>query len=200
MYRSGFGPKTAYFWVLDHAEGLDMVRKLLLVLIAAIVAFAGYVAMQPPRMEVARSITIDAPPSKVFPHINDFKKWQEWSPWAKLDPSAKAVFDGPAAGKDAVFKWSGNSEVGEGQMKITEATPDEAVKIALAFTQPFEDTADVSFALKGEGGKTNVTWSIVNEQGFVEKAMCLIFNASGMLEREYDKGLANLKKVVETGG
>jgi uncharacterized protein YndB with AHSA1/START domain len=177
-----------------------MVRKILLLLVAAATAFAGYVAMQPPQMAVARSITIDAPPAKVFPHLNDFRKWQEWSPWAKVDPNATATFEGPASGKDAVFKWSGNSEVGEGQMRITEAKPDENVNIALAFSEPFQDTADVSFGLKAEGGKTNVTWSITNEQGFLERALCVIFNGRGMIEREYDKGLANLKKVVEAGG
>lgn len=179
---------------------MGILRKLLLVAGAAIVAFAAYVAMMPPQFMVARSTTISAPPDKIFPHVNDFRKWQAWSPWAKLDPNAKVAFEGAEAGKGAVMKWSGNDEVGEGSMTIADSKPSQSVGMKLDFTRPFPSTADVNFELKPAAAGTEVVWSMSSQQGFFERAMCLLFNGGAMIERDYDKGLANLKSVVEAGG
>ena len=57
----------------------------------------------------------------MFAQVNDFRNWEAWSPWAKLDPAPKNSFEGAPAGKGAIFKWSGNNEVGEGSMTVTES-------------------------------------------------------------------------------
>ena len=78
-----------------------MLKKIALALLLIVLTFAGYVAMQPAVGTVTRSATISAPPSAVFPYVNDLHKWQDWSPWAKLDPNAKVTFEGPEAGTGA---------------------------------------------------------------------------------------------------
>jgi hypothetical protein len=93
-----------------------MLRKILLGLAAIIAVFVVVVALQPSEFRITRSAVIASPAPDVFAQVNDFHKWEAWSPWAKLDPAAKAVFEGPPAGKGAVFRWAGNSEVGEGSM------------------------------------------------------------------------------------
>jgi Polyketide cyclase / dehydrase and lipid transport len=80
-----------------------MVLKILIALVAIVAAFAGFVALQPSEYRIARSATIAAPASDVFAQVNDFHKWDAWSPWAKLDPNAKTTFEGPSAGEGAVF-------------------------------------------------------------------------------------------------
>ena len=69
-----------------------MLKKILLGLIAIIAIFAGYVALQPSDFRITRSTTVAEPPAVVFDQVNDFHKWDAWSPWAKLDPNAKAIF------------------------------------------------------------------------------------------------------------
>ncbi|MCB1235205.1 MAG: SRPBCC family protein, partial [Verrucomicrobiae bacterium] len=103
-----------------------MFKKILIVLLILIVAFVVVVALQPGDMRVSRSAVIPAAPAVVFDHVNDLHKWQAWSPWARLDPNATNTFEGPTAGKDAAFSWSGNMSVGEGTMTITESHPAEA--------------------------------------------------------------------------
>lgn len=179
---------------------MGVVRKILIAAVAAIAAFAGYVAILPPEYIIARSTTISAPPEKIFPHVNDFRKWQAWSPWAKIDPKATVNFEGSQSGKGAVMKWSGNNEVGEGSMTIADSKPAEAVRMKLDFTRPFQNAADVAFDLKPSAGKTEVTWSMSGQRDFTARAMCLIFGATSMIERDYDKGLASLKAIVEAGG
>ncbi len=175
-----------------------MIKKILFLVVAAMAAFAGYVAMQPPQYRVERSALMAASPAAVFDHVNDLKKWEAWSPWAKKDPNAKATFEGPSAGKDAVMGWSGNDDVGEGKMTIVESKPAEAIRIKLDFVKPFEGTSDVNFAFKPEGDKTKVTWSISGQQGFMERAACLLMglNMDAMIGGDYEKGLENLKVQV----
>lgn len=178
-------------------------RKALLIVVAAVVAavggFAVVVAMQPNEFRVTRSATIDAPPAAVFAHVNDFHKWDAWSPWAELDPNAKNTFEGPQQGKDAVFRWSGNDDVGEGSMTILESQPPERVGIRLDFVKPMEDTANVTFTFEpqSDGTKTKVTWDMAGENNFVGKAFCLVMRMDKEMEKQFDEGLANMKRVVE---
>ena len=102
-----------------------MVKKVLLVGAAAvaglILLLVIVVAMQPAEFHIERSAKMAAPAAEVFAHVNDFHKWDAWSPWAKLDPHAKNSFDGPAAGEGAIFRWAGNADVGEGSMTILDS-------------------------------------------------------------------------------
>src|SRR5690606_20747890 len=97
-----------------------MIKKILLVLALALVAILVVAVFRPDTMHVARSATIAAPPSAVFAVVNDFRRWDDWSPWSKLDPEMKVNFEGPPIGVGAVYKWSGNNEVGEGSTTLVE--------------------------------------------------------------------------------
>ena len=176
-----------------------MLKKILLVLVVLIAAFAGYVAMQPSELHIQRQATIAAPPAAVFDNVNDLKKWDAWSPWAKMDPNAKVGFEGPAAGKDAVFTWSGSDQIGEGKMTVVDSRPNELVDLKVDFTKPFENTSNSKFEFKPDANQTVVTWSMGGKQNFIEKAMCIVFNGKKMIGDEMDKGLAQLKTVAESG-
>ena len=174
-----------------------MIKKILITLVVLIAAFAGYVAMQPDELLIQRQATIAAPPGAVFEQVNDLKKWDGWSPWAKMDPNAKIDFEGPAAGKDAAFTWSGNDQIGEGRMTIVESRPADLVDIKVDFTKPFENTSSSKFEFKPEANQTQVTWSMGGKQNFIEKAMCIVFNGKKMIGDEMEKGLSNLKTLAE---
>lgn len=131
-----------------------MLKKIALVFAGIIAAFCVLVATRPTDFRVVRSTTVPAAPDAVFPHINDLKKWQEWSPWAKIDPNCKVAFEGPVAGVGAKFSWAGNNDVGVGSMTITESKSPESVRIKLAFLKPMEGDSDVVFTLKPEGSGT----------------------------------------------
>ena len=176
-----------------------MLKKILIGLVVLIAAFVGVVAMQPAEFSVSRTATIAAPAGDVFAHVNDLRKWDAWSPWAKLDPAAKVAFEGPSAGKGAVFTWSGNDYVGEGRMTVAESRPAELVSLNVDFTKPMEGRSTSEFSFKPESNQTAVTWTMGGHHDFLGKAMCLIFNGRKMMGDEMEKGLANLKAVAEGG-
>lgn len=173
-------------------------RTILIAIAAIIVTFIVVVALQPSEFRVERTAVITAAPSTVFAQVNDFHKWEAWSPWAKLDPAAKTSFEGPSSGTGAVFTWSGNDEVGEGRMTMVESTPGERVKIKVDFVRPFEGTSNSEFDLTPAGDQTAVTWIMSGHHDFIAKAMCLIINGNEMIGSEMDKGLAKMKSVIES--
>ena len=175
-----------------------MLKKILIGVAALIALFLIVVALQPSEFKVERTATIPAPAATVFEQVNDFHKWEAWSPWAKLDPKAKVAFEGPPSGTGTAMSWSGNSEVGEGKMTLTESRPDELVKIKVDFVKPFEGTSTSQFAFKPDGDQTAVTWTMEGHHNFIAKAMCLVLNGKKMMADTMDEGLANMSRAVKT--
>jgi uncharacterized protein YndB with AHSA1/START domain len=176
-----------------------MLKKILIALAVIIAAFLVIVAIQPSEFRVERTTSVAAPADAVFAQVNDLHKWDAWSPWAKLDPAAKITFDGSEAGQGAAMGWSGNEKVGEGKMTIVESHPNDDIKIKVDFTKPFEGSIGSDFAFKPDGDKTTVTWAMTGHRSFVQKAFCLVMNGDKMLAGDIEKGLAQLKSVVEQG-
>jgi hypothetical protein len=176
-----------------------MLIKILIVVAVAIVVFVVVVAARPDEFRVARSITIAAPASAVFPYLNDHKKCGEWSPWLKLDPNLKQEFSGPESGVGAALSWDGNKEVGAGSSTIVESRPDEFVKLRLDFIRPFKGTNTAEFALEPDGSGTKVTWSMYGKANFAAKALGLFMNCEKMCGDQFNKGLADLKRLAEKG-
>lgn len=174
-----------------------MFKKVLLALLAVVAVFLIVAALQPADFRIVRSAIIAGPPAALFEQVNDFQKWEAWSPWAKLDPNAKNTFEGPAAGTGAVFRWAGNNEVGEGAMTITESRPPELVRLRLDFVKPFAATSTAEFAFKPAGDGTEVTWSMAGKNNFVGKCISLVMDCDKMVGGQFENGLANLRSVVE---
>ena len=175
-----------------------MLKKVLIGIVAILVVFAIVVALQPSSFRVERSVTIAAPPAKVFAQVNDFHAWTGWSPWENRDPAMKRTYEGPAAGNGSIYKWSSdNNDVGTGMMTITDSRPNELIKINLEFKKPFEGNNTAEFSFKPANDSTTVVWSMYGPNCFIAKAFGLFMNMDKMIGGEFDKGLANLKTQVE---
>jgi len=174
-----------------------MIIKILIGLVVLVVVFAVIVTLQPSEFRVARNATISAPPPAVFAQVNDFHKWEAWNPWAKIDLAMKQTYEGAPAGAGAIYTWAGNREVGEGRMTITESRPSDLIRIKLEFMKPFRATNTAEFTFKPEGNQTAVTWSMTGKNNFIAKAVHLFMNMDKMVGGQFEKGLAQMKSVVE---
>ncbi|MDR3458677.1 MAG: SRPBCC family protein [Verrucomicrobiae bacterium] len=162
-------------------------------LLIIVIALAG----QPDEFKVSRSAKISAPPAKVFPHVNELRKWEAWSPWAKLDPNAKTTFEGPAPGAGSAMAWDGNNKIGSGKMTIADSQPDETIRFRLDFQRPMKATNTAEFTFRRDGGQTIVTWSMYGKNSFGGKVFGLFMNCEKMCGGQFEKGLASLTAVAE---
>jgi uncharacterized protein YndB with AHSA1/START domain len=173
-----------------------MLIDILIGLAAIAVIFIAVVAMRPADFGVTRSGTIAAPPAEVFALVNDFHNWEKWSPWYRMDPTAKNTFDGAAAGLGAKFAWAGNAKVGEGHMEIMESRPAELVRIKLVFIKPMANTNLTEFTFKPAGSQTAVNWSMAGKNNFICKAIHLFVNFDKIVGGQFEQGLANMNEAV----
>lgn len=175
-----------------------MLKKIISTIVIVLFIFSFAVLSLPDDFRYETTAVIDAPASKIYPHINDLQKGLAWSPWVEVDPNMKNTFEGPKAGVGAVGNWEGNKDVGKGSQKIIESKKDEIVKFELNFIEPMQATNLAEISLKPEeNGKTTVTWAMYGKSNFVGKVISLVFNCEKIVKQQFDKGLANLKNIVE---
>lgn len=168
--------------------GLIAVTLLLLLIVAS---------MRPDRFRIERSGSIGAPPPTVFSLVNNFHEWKKWSPWEKLDPSMKTEHSGAAQGVSASYRWIGNKKVGEGQMTIIESKPNDEIRIDLEFLAPWKARNLAIFTFSPEGTGTRVTWAMEGDNPFMMKVMGLFMSMDRMIGRDFEKGLAEMKRAAE---
>jgi uncharacterized protein YndB with AHSA1/START domain len=173
---------------------LKIIGIIIVVAIAGVLIFA---VMQPNSFRIQRSTTIKAPPEKVFAAINDFHRWEAWSPWEKVDPAVKRSYSGPESGKGAEYAWEGNNEIGQGRMEIIESIPSSKVLLKIEFVKPFAATNTVEFNIAQNGENTTVTQAMYGPSPFISKLMGLFFSMEKIVGSKYDEGLASLKAIVE---
>lgn len=175
-----------------------MLRLILFALLLGAVGFVVTASLQPDEFRYTRSATMAATPEQVFGYINNQRKWQEWSPWARMDPNMKVTYDGPEEGTGSVASWDGNRDVGKGISTLTQNRRPEFVQFRLEFLEPMKATHTSEFTLTDNGnGQTTVSWSMYGRNNFVGKAVNLIFDCEKMVGEMFEQGLANLKQIVE---
>ena len=174
-----------------------MIKKTLLLIAIFVAGVLGFATTKPDTFSVQREVSIKAPPDKVAALIVDFRNWQLWSPWEKLDPDMKRTYAGPASGKGARYAWQGDDKVGAGRMEITDAATPERTVIKLDFLKPFESHNTTTFALTPDGDSTKVSWTMTGPSPYVSKVMNVFVSMDTMIGKDFDKGLANLKAAAE---
>jgi len=170
---------------------------LLIIVVVAVVAVLAMAMTKGDTFEVTRTAVINAPPEKIYPLINDFHRWQSWSPYEKKDPAMKRTYGGAPSGKGATYAWNGDKNVGSGSMEITESSSPSKVVVKLDFTSPLEGHNIAEFTMDGAGSPTRVTWRMHGPAPMVSKIVQVFFNLDTMIGKDFEDGLANLKAIAE---
>jgi hypothetical protein len=173
-----------------------MLVKIALGLAVVLAALALVIAVQPTEFVVQRSAVIGAPAVVVYPHIASVRAMDVWSPWSKMDPNLKTVYEGPELGVGARSSWEG-PQMGQGRIAITAVKPDREVEMKLEMLKPMAATNRVVFSLAPTAQGTDVTWRMEGRNGFLGKAAGLFMGMDKMVGGEFEKGLAELKRLAE---
>jgi hypothetical protein len=165
------------------------------IIIAAIAAFLYYVARKPDSFALERQISINALPADIHPWINNLKNMNQWNPWSTQDAKSVIAYEGPGEGPGAAYTWAGG-KMGQGKFQIIDAKPSQ-IDCRLLMIKPMAADNVVTFKLTPSSGPTTVTWSMSGKSSFVNKLMHTVMNMDKMVGRDFDKGLAGLKSLVE---
>ena len=173
---------------------IAIIAGVLAIAIAIVLILA---ATKPDSFSVQRAAIVSAPPEKIFPLINDFRQWGNWSPYEHKDPAMKRTYSGAVRGKGAVYAWEGDKNVGKGRMEILEASSPSNIAIKLDFFTPFEAHNTAEFTMLPHEDATRVIWRMHGPAPFMARIMHLFINIDNMVGKDFEAGLANLKRLAE---
>lgn len=176
---------------------LKAIALIAIVLAAGIAAVLVFALTKPDTFRVERTLTVKAPADAIYPQVADFHRWTAWSPYESRDPAMKRTFGGAAEGKGATYAWVGNNNVGAGHMEILEANAPLRLRIKLDFERPFEGHNSAEFTFVPQGDATLITWAMYGPAPFLSKLMQVFINMDGMIGKDFEAGLASLKKLTE---
>jgi len=175
---------------------MALLKWIFRIVVVLAILFVGIAFLLPREVSVARSIEINAPAADIFPHFNNLKATEAWSPWLDRDPNVQVTYNNVAEGAGASMVWmSDHPQVGNGSQEIVESVENTRVVTDLDFGP--QGTARATFELSEVGGVTNMTWGFVTDTGMNPMARWFGLMMDGFVGADYEQGLANLKALVE---
>ncbi|MFM6945511.1 MAG: SRPBCC family protein [Flavobacteriales bacterium] len=181
---------------------MKLIKKILfglLILIGILLVVALFV---PTETMVRRSITINQEQGAVFHYVSQLKNQTKYGVWWKADPNMKITTKGTDGSVGFVHAWDSKDEnVGAGQQKITSidsSARSSKLGIELKFIRPFE-SVNPSYIQTDlvAATQTKVTWAITSKMPYPLNLMGAIMNMEEMLGNDLEKGLNNLKVLLE---
>jgi len=172
---------------------------LIYIVASIIVLIILLVVISPKTYNVSRSIIIDKPKEIVFPYLRMIKKQDHWSPWKKKDPNMKQTFTGTDGEVGFKASWVGNKEVGEGSQTITAIVENQQIDTHLVFLKPWQSESNGYYTVTDASpGQTKVVWGFKGKNKFPVTIFMLFFNMDKAVGKDFEEGLKNLKKELES--
>ena len=153
----------------------------------------------PTQFSVKRSAMIQQPADTVFQYVKQLKNQEFYSVWWKADPKTTKTYTGTDGEVGFVSAWkSNNSALGAGQQKIVAIEAGKRIDMELLFIEPFESSNDAYISTTALDAKnTRVSWSINGEIPYPTNLTGLFFDMEQTLGEDLEKGLKNLKRILE---
>jgi uncharacterized protein YndB with AHSA1/START domain len=174
-----------------------MILKILIVIAALVVLVLLFAATRPNTLRVQRSLSMDAPPERVFALIDNFHDWPRWAPQDREDAAMKRTYSGPPHGAGAVSEWQSSGSAGAGRMSITESAPPTRISIQTDFVKPFAAHNVNEFVLERAGTGTKVTWTMQGSNLYFMKVISVFVSMDRTMGKHFEAGLRNLKTLAE---
>jgi hypothetical protein len=174
--------------------------KKILIGIVAFVALLLIVALFVKKeYALEREIVINKPKQEVFDYIKLVKNSENFSVWVMADPAMRKEFKGTDGTVGFVYAWdSQDKNVGKGEQEIIALTDSGKIDYQIRFIKPFEGLASAYMATESvSDGQTKVKWGFASAMPYPMNLMCLFMNMEDILGKDLQKGLENLKVLLE---
>ncbi len=173
----------------------------ILIIVLCVVAIPFILgAFKSNEFKMSRDITINKPKQEVFDYVKHIKNQDNFAVWMSLDPTMKRQYSGIDGNVGFVSEWDSNhKQVGAGKQTIVGIKDGERVDMKLEFLKPWKNVSDAYFTTDPVGdNQTKVTWGYYNGTiKYPMKVMMVFMNMENMIGKDFEKGLAKMKVVLE---
>lgn len=180
---------------------MKFLKRTLIVLLSIVALLLIVALFVDKEYHVERSVVINKPSTEVFDYAKFIKNQDEYSVWNKMDPNMKKTYSGTDGEVGFVYAWdSKNEDVGAGEQEITAITEGKRIDCELRFKRPFESvsTAYMEVTAKNANSST-VEWGFDGYTPYPFNLFCLFMDMDGMIGKDLQDGLNNMKTKVESG-
>lgn len=145
----------------------------------------------------SRSVVIQASAEGVFALIGDLKRWPEWEPFSKSDPTTKTTLGDTTTGIGASQSWVG--EGNKGRLKFTACDPKIGIEYDVVFTNGEHDSQAKSWMRMSERsqGSVEVLWGMEGEMNMPMVGGYIALFADKFIGPMFEGGLGALKTRAE---
>lgn len=170
-----------------------MLKKILFILAGLVVVLLLIGFVLPGKLEVSKSVSINASAEAVFEEINDLKRWESWQYWNTLDPEMKITYSENTKGKGASYSWDG-PKLGVGNLALDESIPNESISIKMDFSG---NPASGVYSLQPDGEKTTLNFKFMNDQGMNPIGRWINVFMKSEIEKSFDYAGEKIKAIAE---
>lgn len=178
---------------------MKILKKILIVLISLCALWLVLALFISGEYEVKRDVLIERNSDEVFEYLVYLKNQDNFSAWAQMDPDMKKTYTGTDGQVGFISAWeSKNEDVGVGEQEIMSITDGKRIDYELRFKVPFESTDDAYMLTDGlDENSTRVTWGFKGKIPYPFNVMKPFMNFDEMLGPDLEKGLKNLRELLE---
>jgi len=148
---------------------------------------------------VGKEIIINKSKSVVFEYLKFLKNQNKFNVWASMDHDMKTDFKGTDGTEGFVSAWESNSKnVGKGEQEIVKIIYGERIDYEIRFVKPFKSTSYAYITTKAlDDNQTKVHWGFTGKMKYPTNLTLLFMNMEKMIGGDLEKGLQNLKALLE---
>ncbi|WP_018629655.1 SRPBCC family protein [Niabella aurantiaca] len=177
---------------------MRILKKILLAIVALILLVLLVAAFVDGKIKFEKSVAVNAPVDKVWPHVSSLAAMNTWSPFVSKDPAMKKTNEGTDGTPGARFCWeSQRKDVGRGCQTIRSLNAPSLIETDLKFYTPYESDAQAYVKLEAAGTGTKATWGFSSEMPYPFRIVKLFMNMEKMMDPDFTTGLERLKKLAE---
>jgi uncharacterized protein YndB with AHSA1/START domain len=176
------------------------------ILLGIIIAIAGIIVLLliiglflKKDYSISTEVIINKPKAAVFDYLKFLKNQNKFSVWASLDPNMKTEFRGTDGTEGFVSAWDSDlKNVGKGEQEILKIVDGERIDYEIRFLKPYKSTswAYISTATVNDN-QSRVRWEFNGNMKYPTNLMLLFMNMEKMVGNDLNKGLQNLKTILE---
>lgn len=172
---------------------MKILKRILLGIVALIALILIVAAFAPKEFTGKSEIVIDKPQQEVYDYIKYLKNQDQYGTWNQMDPAMKKTYEGTDGTVGFAYAWDSEKfMVGKGKQVITKLNGTQ-MESDLFFEGSSEPAKSVISTTQQNPNKTLVKWTVKGKSPYPMNIMNLFFKMDG----EFEKGLQNLKNLVE---
>ena len=149
---------------------------------------------------VERIIVVGKPNDETFGFLKLLRNQDRFSKWANLDPNMKKEYIGTDGTIGFISKWeSDHKQVGHGEQEIKGLIDGQRIESELRFIKPFTAVAQGYMTTTAVSeNETKVAWGFSSRMNYPMNILLVAMNMEKILTKDFDEGLSNMKKLVES--